>query len=215
MEIIWFGHACFQIQDDTATVVTDPFDESLGLAVPALQADVVTVSHDTARHNAISIVEGTPKVIRDPGEYEIKNVFITGHAIYPKKNVANNAIQTRNTVFIFDIDGVKICHLGDMTHVPIQSHMEALDSIDVLLIPVGGGKSLKAGQASEIISIIEPAIVIPMHYQLPGITISLEPLQKFLKEMGLPGQDPQPRFKITADGLPKKTEIVILNPQTN
>jgi len=214
MEIIWYGHACFQIQDDTATIITDPFDESLGLALPTLQADVVTVSHNTPRHNAVSTVHGAYKIIRNPGEYEIRNIFITGHAIYPAKHAANNAIQTRNTVFIFDIGGVKVCHLGDMTHVPIQSHMEALDSIDVLLIPVGGGKSLNAGQASEIISIIEPAIVIPMHYQLPGINISLEPLQKFLKEMGLPGQDPLPRFKISAGSLPEKTEIVILNSQT-
>jgi len=104
--------------------------------------------------------------------------------------------------------------MGDMTHVPIQSHMEALDSIDVLLVPVGGGKSLKAAQASEIISIIEPAIVIPMHYQLPGINIALDPLEKFLKEMGLPSKEPQSRFKITAGNLPEKTEIVILEPQT-
>lgn len=212
MEINWYGHACFQFKN-TAAIVTDPFDDSLGLPAPNLQADIVTVSHQTPHHNAIGRVSGPFKVLTRPGEYEIKAVFITGHALHPLRPTRPNRSQNYNVVFMFDIDGLRICHLGDIRHVPGQSQVEAFDNVDILLIPVGGGNSLNAAQAAEVIGIIEPSIVIPMHYHLPNITVPLEPVDKFLKEMGLSQLEPQPKLKLTAGSLPPETQTIILTPQ--
>jgi L-ascorbate metabolism protein UlaG (beta-lactamase superfamily) len=212
MEIIWHGHACFELKDDVVTIVTDPFDESLGLEQPQLQADIVTVSHDNPNHNAVSSVLGNYKVLDAPGEYEIKEIFIAGHAMYPPSTGTGNSAQTRNITFIYEMDNITICHMGDIIHVPTQSQVEAFDNVDILLIPVGGSKSLNAAQASEVISIIEPAIVIPMHYHLPNITISLDPLDKFLKEMGLPQFDPQAKLRISQRSLPIETQTIVLTP---
>ena len=210
MEIIWHGHACFELKNNTATIVTDPYDDSLGLRPPALQADIVSVSHNNPRHNAVSRVQGNYRVLNRPGEYEIKEVFITGHALYPPKAEAASALADRNIIFFYEMDNLTVCHLGDIAHVPTQSQVEAVDKVDILLIPVGSGRSLNAAQASEVIGIIEPAIVIPMHYALPGMTISLEPLEKFLKEMGLPQIEAQPKLRITTSNLPSETQTVIL-----
>ncbi len=210
MEITWYGHACFELKNNTATIVTDPYDDSLGLTPPALHADIVTLSHNNPRHNAVSQVQGNYKVLDSPGEYEIKEVFITGHALYPPKADAATALADRNIIFFYEMDNLTVCHLGDIAHTPTQSQVEAVDQVDILLIPVGSGRSLNAAQASEVIGIIEPAIVIPMHYALPGMTISLEPLEKFLKEMGLAQIEAQPKLRITASNLPSETQTVVL-----
>jgi len=213
MEISWYGHACFELKKNTVTIVTDPYDDSLGLTLPSLHADIVTVSHDSPRHNAVGLVQGNYKVLDSPGEYEIKKVFIISYTLYSPKADKAKALEDRNVIFVYEIDNLTICHLGDISHAPTQSQVEAVDKVDILLIPVGGGRSLNAAQASEVIGIIEPAIVIPMHYHLPNINIALDPLDKFLKEMGLPQIEPQAKLKITAGNLPPETQTVILTPK--
>lgn len=213
MDIIWHGHACFEITCDDTTIITDPFEDSLGLAMPELSADIITVSHNSPHHNAIDRVGGQPRVVNRPGEYEIREAFIIGSAIYPPANQAKTMADPRNLVFFIEIDGITVCHMGDIRHVPTQSQMESFSNVDILLLPVGNGKSLTAAQASEAISLIEPSIIIPMHYELPGITIPLEPLDKFLKEMGLPATEPASKLRISASNLPDETQTVILSPQ--
>ena len=210
MEITWYGHACFELKNNAATIVTDPYDNSLGLAPPTLHADIVSVSHNNPRHNAVNQVQGNYSVLDSPGEYEIKEVFITSYALYPPKADAATALADRNIIFFYEMDNLTVCHLGDISHVPTQSQVEAVDQVDILLIPVGNGRSLNATQASEVIGIIEPAIVIPMHYALPGMAISLDPLEKFLKEMGLAQIEAQPKLRIAANNLPPETQTVIL-----
>jgi len=212
MEIVWYGHACCALIDETATIITDPYDESLGIKLPGLAADLVTVSHDNPRHNATHLLKGQFKVIDAPGEYEIQGIFITGSALYPDGAMGQKAAEGRNIVFVYEVDELTICHLGDIAHVPNQSQIEILANVDILLTPVGGGRSLNAAKAAELIALIEPAIVIPIHYAIPKINIPLEPLDKFLKEMGQASLEAQPKLRIKRSNLPTETQIVVLTP---
>jgi L-ascorbate metabolism protein UlaG (beta-lactamase superfamily) len=209
MDITWYGHACFRMRDKGATVVTDPYDQSIGYTLPKVRADIVTVSHDHADHNYVSGIKGVPKVVDGPGEYEIKGVFITGIATFHdrKKGIQRG----RNTVFLFEFDGLTICHLGDLGHVPTQAQVEALSDVDVLLIPVGGVSTLGAPQAAEVISLLEPKIVIPMHYKTKALTLKLASVNRFLQEMGLKKLAAQESLKVTASTLPEETQIVLLD----
>lgn len=208
MEITWYGHACFRLKDRTTTVITDPYDKTLGLPLPRPKADIVTISHDVPHHNCTANLKGEFKVIDGPGEYEIGGIFITGiHLATPKKNTAE---VTQNNIYVIYIEDIAVCHLGDLSHVPTQNQVEDLGSIEVLMVPVGGQNSLNAAQAAEVISLIEPYIVIPMHYHLPDLTVKLDPVDKFLKEMGLTKADTIDTLKLTKAGLPEETQIVLL-----
>ena len=216
MEITWYGHSCFRLRERDATVVTDPFDKTLGYDVPRVRADIVTVSHDHPHHNCVNAVKGDLKVVESPGEYEINSVFITGIATYPsrrrrKGEKDNDNGNERNVIFVFEIDGLTVCHLGDLAQVPTQTQVEALSNVDVLMVPVGGSTSLNAAQAAEIISLIEPFIVIPMHYKTGATSLKLDGVSKFLKEMGAPRIEPMDVLKVTKSSLPQETQVVVLN----
>lgn len=215
MDIIWYGHACFRLKDRNSTVVTDPYDKTLGLPLPRPKADIVTISHSVPHHNHTAGVKGEFKVVDGPGEYEIGGTFITGICMVPsKKNDSRKATTPQNNVFVIYMDDLAICHLGDLDHVPSQNQVEDMGNIDVLLIPVGGGQNaLNAALAAEVISLIEPYIVIPMHYKLPNITIKLDPVDKFLKEMGIAKTDAVASLRLTQSSLPEETQVVLLEPK--
>lgn len=210
MEISWYGHSCFRLSErGMANVVTDPFDhEVTGYDALKIKGDIVTISHDAPGHNYTRGVKGKYHLITGPGEYEIGGVFITGVRIDGKKK---NAKENRNTLYVFDYDGINIAHLGDLRSIPSQAEVEALGSVDVALIPVGGGGSLNASNAVEVVSLLEPGIVIPMHYGTPHSAIKLAPVSKFLKEMGLQDAEPQSSFKITRSSVPSETRVVVLD----
>ena len=196
-----------------ATVVTDPYDHtSIGYDALKLKADIVTVSHDASGHNNTNAVKGTSHVITGPGEFEIGGVFITGVQTDGHGKKANNG-QTRNSLYVFDYDGITVAHLGDLKQVPTQTEVEALGSVNVALVPVGGGGGLNAAKAAEVISLLEPNIVIPMHYATPDAKVSLDSLDKFLKEMGLGSAEKQPSLKVSKSGLPDETHVVVLDYQ--
>ena len=211
VEITWLGHSCFRLRDRAATVVTDPYGKDLGLNLVRVRADIVTVSHDADDHNYVKGVKGDFQVLTGPGEYEVSSVFVTGLELRGDRKKKDAVSGPRNTVFLFEFDDLTICHLGDLNIVPTQAQVEeALGEVDVLLIPVGGGESLSASQASEVVSLLEPHIVIPMHYQVPEISLELDPVGKFLKEMGLDKVTPQEVLKVSRSGLPDETQIVLL-----
>ncbi|MEW6402373.1 MAG: MBL fold metallo-hydrolase [Chloroflexota bacterium] len=216
MEITWYGHSCFRLTErNFATVVTDPFDhKSIGYDALRLKADIVTVSHDAAGHNNTDSVKGTSHVIDGPGEFEIGGVFITGvqteSGSSGKKKAANG---NRNTLYVFDYDGITVAHLGDLQQVPSQAEIEALGTVNVALVPVGGGGGLNAAKAAEVISLLEPNLVVPMHYATPDSRLSLESLNKFIKEMGLSKPQAQPSLKVTRSGLPDETHVIVLDYQ--
>lgn len=209
MEITWYGHACFRLRDRNTSVVTDPYDKTLGLPLPRPKADIVTISHDSPHHNHTAGLKGDFKVVDGPGEYEIGGVFISGiHLTGPKKVSSEDVAQ--NNIYVIYIEDIAVCHLGDLSHVPTQNQVEDLGSIEVLMVPVGGQNALNAAQAAEVISLIEPYIVIPMHYQLPDLAIQLDPVEKFLKEMGLAKVDTVDTLKLTKSSLPEETQVVLL-----
>jgi L-ascorbate metabolism protein UlaG (beta-lactamase superfamily) len=211
VEITWLGHSCFRLRDRAATVVTDPYGKDLGLNLVRVRADIVTVSHDAEDHNYVKGVKGDFQVLTGPGEYEVSSVFVTGLELRGDRKKKDAAGGLRNTVFLFEFEDVTICHLGDLNLVPTQAQVEeALGEVDVLLIPVGGGESLNASQASEVVSLLEPHIVIPMQYHVPDSTAKLDPASKFLKEMGLDKVPPQEVLKVSRSGLPDETQVVLL-----
>jgi L-ascorbate metabolism protein UlaG (beta-lactamase superfamily) len=148
-------------------------------------------------------------VISGPGEYEIKGVFITGIPTFHDRR--KGKVRGRNTVFLFEFDDLTICHLGDLGHVPTRSQVEALSEVDVLLIPVGSVTTINAAQAAEVVSLLEPKLVIPMHYKTKALKSRLETVRKFLKEMGLEKLTPKESLKVTRKNLPEETQIVILD----
>ena len=206
MEITWYGMSCFRITErKQATIVTDPFAADMGLGELKLKADVVTISHDAPGHNHAPAISGQEHVLNGPGEYEIGGVFITGIATPSKTGKFNNI------VYLYNYNGLTIAHLGDIGDVPSQKQIEDLEMVNVLLVPVGGGSSLNAARAAELVSMLEPNVVVPMHYQLPGLETPLEPLDKFLKEMGVSEAKRENSLKLTsADSLPQETEVIIL-----
>lgn len=209
MEITWYGQSCFRLRDRLATVTTDPYDKSIGYILPRMRADIVTVSHGHPDHNYVRGVKGEPKIIDGPGEYEVRGVFITGIPTFHDRK--KGASRGRNTVFLFDFEGLTVCHLGDLGHVPTRSQVEALSDIDVLLIPVGSVSTINAAQAAEVISLLEPRLVIPMHYKTRVLKVKLDPVSKFLKEMGLSNLATQERLKVTKSTLPEETQVLLLD----
>ncbi len=217
MLIQWFGQACFKIQtkpgpNGEVTVVFDPFEVSkVGLALPKMMADVVAITHDHFDHNNIDIISGEPVVINGPGEYEIKQIFFYGFAGWHDDK--QGAERGPNTIYLLESEGISVAHLGDIGQSELTSdQLEYLEGVDILLIPVGGKYTVAAKQAIDLVNQIEPRIVIPMHYRLPGLKIDLDSAEKFIKELGLTPQVEQ-KFKITKKDLPQdETKLVVLKP---
>lgn len=213
MEITWYGHSCFRLTEKKmATVVTDPFDaESVGYEPLKLKADIVTVSHDAAGHNYLQAVKGYSRAITGPGEFEIGGVFITG--VQTDGHGKKASEQPRNTLYVFDYDGLTVAHMGNLRQVPTQAEVEALGTVNIVLVPVGGSSGLNAAKAAEVISLLEPNIIIPMHYHTPQVKVPLDQLDKFMKEMGLHEAETMPNLKVSKSNLPDETKVVVLEYQ--
>lgn len=215
MDITWYGHSCFRlVERGQTTVVTDPYtDDSIGLPPLKLKADVVTISHDEPGHNAADVVKGTQAVLMGPGEYEIGGVFITG---VPLHHVDPDGDAHRyNVSYLMKYpNGLNVLHLGDLAHVPDQSTIEDFGEVNVVLVPVGGGSTLRAAMASEVIAQIEPHFIVPMHYAIPGLSIELDPVDKFLKAMGVSRVHEEEILRVTSTNLPEQPQVVVLTPST-
>lgn len=207
MEITWLGHSNFRIRGKEGVVVTDPMPRKSG----KLTADVVTVSHQHPGHNQVASVGGEPRVLTGPGEYEVKGISIAGIQTYhdPEKGKRRG----RNTAYLFDLDDLVVCHLGDLGHVLTADQVDQMRSVEVLLIPVGGSVTIDASQAVEVISLVEPRVVIPMHYKIGEIDDDLDGVEKFLREMGVADAAPQPKLTLSKSGLPDVTQVVLLEPR--
>ena len=210
MEINWHGLSCFRLTErGLATVVTDPYDhKAVGFELLNLRGEIVTVSHDAPGHNFVTSVKGHSRVITGPGEFEIGGVFITG--VQTNKKSKRSTKELRNTLYVFDYDGVTVAHLGDVQKVPSQTEIENLGGVNVVLVPVGGGGGLNAAKAAEIVSLLEPGFVIPMHYEVPESNLQLDPLNRFIKEMGVGTVEPIPSLKVTRSTVPSEARVVVL-----
>ncbi len=209
MDITWYGHACFRLREGGVTIITDPYDNSLGYTLPRLRADVVTSSHPAPGHAAVNAIKGDPKVLTGPGEYEVRGVFITG---IPTQHAPKRGQPTeRNTVFLFEFKGLSVCHLGDLGQLLTDQQAEAIGEVSVLLIPVGGGRTLDASKAAEVVTQLEPRIVIPMHYKTPDCTCKLDRVDKFLRAMGVSHVETQETLRVSASSLPSETQVILLD----
>lgn len=188
MDITYLGHSAFKIKTKAATIITDPFDpKMMGLKFPKNSADIVTVSHQHGDHNAVDLVGETRKVIDGPGEYEVMGVSILGYQAFHDDK--KGAERGKNTIYVYEADGLRLAHLGDLGHTLSENMVGELGTIDILMIPVGGFYTVDADKASEIMRAIEPSIVIPMHYRVAGISeeiaTKIATEEDFVKQSGL------------------------------
>ncbi|MFC1952897.1 MBL fold metallo-hydrolase [Chloroflexota bacterium] len=209
MEISWLGHSCFRIKGSRATVITDPYSPDSGYSLGKLTANIVTISHQHPEHSYISGIGGDPKPVTKPGEYEISSVLIIGMATFHDEESGN--VRGKNTIYLIEIDGLSICHLGDLGHVLSASQVEEMDNIDVLLLPVGGVSTIDAAGAAEVVRQLEPKAVVPMHYKTDALKRELEPVDNFLKEMGLTEVNSQPKLSLTKTNLPLTSQVFLLD----
>jgi L-ascorbate metabolism protein UlaG (beta-lactamase superfamily) len=212
MELTWLGHSCFRLRGKDVTLVTDPPSPSTGYSLGRINADIVTISHDHPGHNYIQATAGKePYIVRGPGEYEIRNVLITGLQTYHDNE--RGARLGRNTVYLFHMDDLLICHLGDLGHILNAREQEEINGCDVLLLPVGGGNALDAKRAVEVVSQVEPQVIVPMHYATPALkpsSATLDPVEKFCHEMGVEVAEPLPKLALTRGSLPPEPQVVLL-----
>lgn len=188
MEITYFGHSSFKIKTKSINLVTDPFDPKMvGLKYPLVEAEIVTISHDHADHNYLERIKEIKKVITGPGEYEISEVSIIGLPSWHDDQKGET--RGKNTIYVFEAEDLRVAHLGDLGHPLSEKILEEIGEINILMVPVGGFYTVGPREALEIISEIEPQIIIPMHFQVPGLNsetfAKLLPLENFLKESGL------------------------------
>lgn len=210
MDITYYGHSCFRIRGREGSIVTDPFQPSIGYTPPKIEADICTISHDHPGHNHAGTLRGDPYVITGPGEYEVSGIFVFGWPSYHDRKKGKERGQ--NTIYTFEVDGVTVAHLGDLGHVLEQPTVEALGDVQVLMIPVGGGATLTTAMASDVISLIEPRLVIPIHYRTPAYAgeANLESVDKFLKEMGTQEGSVDDTVRISQTSLPEETQVLVL-----
>lgn len=214
MQIIWYGQSCFQIttskgKNHLINIVIDPFDESIGLKVPKLTADIVLITHSHHDHNNVKAVSGNPFIVNGPGEYEVKGVFIQGIDSHHDSSFGKE--RGLNTIYIIKTEEMQICHLGDFGQKELTSEqVEQIGNIDILILPIGGVYTISAKEAKGIISQIEPKIIIPMHYQIPKLKIKLDDLDKFLKVVGIKTIEPQNKLSIKKGDLSQEAKIIVL-----
>ncbi len=209
MDINWLGHSCFRIRGRQTTIITDPYSPDYGYSLGKPTARIVTVSHQHPGHSYTQGVSGEFRPVRGPGEYEISGVLIVGIATFHDSE--RGATKGENTVYLMDVDEVSICHIGDLGHVLTADHLEQIENVDVLLVPVGGVSTISAATATELVRQLEPKVVIPMHYRTEVLDRGLAPVDEFLGEMGLKDIVSQPKLSITRASLPQSTQVYLLD----
>lgn len=216
MEIAYLGHSSFRIKGKKTIIVTDPYEDYVGFKMSRASADIITVSHHHRDHNNISAIVATTKrnepfVINAPGEYEVAGVSIFGIASFHDKSGGSE--KGKNTIYVINIDGLRLVHLGDLGNKLTEKQLEEVNGVDILFVPVGGAYTIDNNEAVEVIGQVEPLVVIPMHYKTPemnpdfGIDLTVN---DFLKAVGEEKNKARENLIISKDKLPQEREIVVL-----
>ncbi len=214
MEITYIGHSCFKIKGKDSSIVIDPYDPKIGYKLPKLECDVLLTTHDHFDHHNVDGVSGYKMLIEGPGEYELNGVFIYGIQVFHDDKQGEE--RGKQTIYLIDIDGITLLHLGDLGHELSKETLEKISKVDVLMIPIGGVYTIGPEKAVKVISSLEPGIVIPMHYKtddLKGFD-DLAGVDKFMDEMGVENNvKSEDKLKVsTRSDIPEETEVVILKP---
>jgi L-ascorbate metabolism protein UlaG (beta-lactamase superfamily) len=209
MDINWLGHSCFRIKGSRATLITDPYSPDLGYTLGKQEAGIVTVSHQHPGHSYTESIGGSPRIIAGPGEYEISGVLIIGVRTYHDADKGEK--RGKNTVYVIQIDEMTVCHLGDLGHSLTSEQMEDMENIDILLLPVGGVSTIDAVKATEVVRQLEPKAIIPMHYKTDAVKKGLQPVDAFLKEMGIKSMEPQQKVSFSKSSLPTNMQVFLLD----
>ena len=210
MEITWLGHSCFHLRSGRGTLLTDPYDGSLGLALGHPSADIVTVSNSHPHHSGVDRVAGDAKVISGPGEYGIQDFYIRGIG-----TATGEEPKAPNTAFLVEVEGLTLCHLGDLAQPLTRRAREELRGTDILFVPAGGGCTVSPRQAVEVINALDPKIVVPMHFHLEGLRVELDSLETLLRELGAPDEEHRPTLSVTRPNLPQERRVVALLASTS
>jgi L-ascorbate metabolism protein UlaG (beta-lactamase superfamily) len=216
LQIKWFGQSCFEVKSNNQTLIFDPYSSMIGLSLPKLSADIVLVTHNHPDHNNSSEISGIGEkklfVIISPGEYEISGIKIDGVSSFHDKN--QGAERGKNTIYIVDLEDIRICHLGDQGALLTDEELEEIGEVDILFVPVGGTYTINASEALEVINQIDPRIVIPMHYNISGVASKLDGIEKFASQEKIADLEGKDILEIKKNDLPSdEREIVILKPQ--
>lgn len=217
MQIFWKGQACFHIltsrgKNGELSIVVDPYEESIGLKLPDLRADILLVTHNHFDHNNVKGVQGNPFFISNPGEYDVHGIYIQGILSYHDDTQGKE--RGLNTVYLLEVEGMKLCHLGDLGQKELTAEqLNQIGDVDILFVPVGGVYTIDGKEASHIVSQLEPKIVIPMHYALPKLKVKLGGVEEFLKPMGAKSAKPEPKLLVKErDLVNEETRVVVLTP---
>ncbi len=210
-EFKWFGHNCFRIRAREATVLTDPVGRGTGYSLPKQTADVVTISHEHPGHTNLDAVKPEFATVRGPGEYEVHDVFVTGIRTY--HDAGHGAERGYNTVYLIEVEGMVVCHLGDLGHPLTEDQAEVMANVDILMVPAGGGTVLEPAQAAEIVGQLAPKIVIPMQYATAQGDKGLGGLEPFCKELGVEVPAGEEKLVLRQSDLGEAMRLVALKPE--
>ena len=214
MDLTWLGHACFRLRGRDVTIVTDPYEgEDWGYTPLATAANLVTISNEHPHHAGLTGVDGRPRVLRGPGEYEIGGALLWGVRTHRRPGEDTNGATPRNTAFVIQLEELTVCHLGDLADAPLNAEeLARLKDADVLLVPVGGHCTINASQAAAVVAQVEPKVIVPMHYATDETRghLPLDDIERFCKELGASEATPRARLTVTAASLPSEPTVVLL-----
>ena len=209
MDLVWLGHSSFRLHSEGMVVVTDPFPESLGLRMDGRPAAVVTVSNTHRNHSAADAVAGAPRVFSAPGEYEYNGVMVRG-VMTPLPDGLPH--EQRNVAYTIELDGVSVCHLGDLSRPPTTRQLDDLKPVDVVLIPAGGHCTVSMDHALQVVQDLDPKIVVPMHFGHGQEGVPLDGVEPFLRRLSVDEAQPQPRLVVTPGNLPSDLRVNVMSP---
>ena len=208
MEIVWSGHSCFTVRGKETTLVFDPCPPENGCASRWGNPQAILISHMHPGHSFSGAWTGTPRVFCGPGEYEVGGAFISGIGAY--HDGERGAERGKNTVYVVEIEGLTLCHVGDLGHPLSAATLRDFGKVDILFVPVGDVTTLSVAEARALTRSLQPRYVLPMHYRTETSRPDLEPLDTFIAAMGVPQAEARPRLMVTATNLPLTTQIVAL-----
>jgi len=216
MKIKWYGHSAFLLTSDQGfKIITDPYEPggfggAIGYGRIPDEADVVLISHDHADHNYVIGLPGKPTVVKNSGTHSLKNLEVRGIAAHHDEGQGSQ--RGGNTIFCFALDGLQVCHLGDLGHIPTEPQIKQIGPVDLLLLPIGGVYTIDPSQATLTAQKLNPRVILPMHFKTPRCGFPLASVEEFTKgklSVKNPGVS---EWEITRKSLPLTPEVIVLQP---